>query len=110
MPHENRPEMNPPPKCTFDQVFDILSSERNKQTTLFTTGKHSERRVEFVAEAKLGLRVNLPDKRFISLPHNNRIYSCCWGNTQNHMGKGGKDGQRINQYARPLDEWAAANA
>ena len=110
MPHENRPEMNLPPKCTFDQVFVALSLERNKQTRLFTTGKHGEHGVEFIAEAKWGSRVKLPDKRFISLPHDNRIYSCCWGNTLNHMGKDGKDGQRINQYARPLDEWAAAKS
>ncbi len=93
--------MNPPPICTFDQIFDALVLEQNKQTTLFTTGQPG---VEFVAEAKWASSVALDDKRFISLPHNNRIYACCWGNVQNHMGK---DGQRIGQYARPLDKWVA---
>jgi hypothetical protein len=40
--------------------------------------------------------------RFISLPHNNRIYEHDWGYTSNSMGK---DGQRIGQYSVPLDEW-----
>ena len=106
MPHENRPEMNPPPKCTFDQVFGALGSEVHKKTTLLTTGKIGKPGTAFVAEAKLAQNAELHDKRFISLPHSNRIYACCWGNTQNHMGK--DVGQRINQYARPLDEWAAA--
>ena len=41
-------------------------------------------------------------REFINLPHNNRIYEGDWGYTTNSMGK---DGQRIGQYARPLDDW-----
>jgi hypothetical protein len=41
-------------------------------------------------------------RRFIALPHNNRIYEHDWGFVTNHMGR---DGQRIGHYARPLDEW-----
>ena len=62
---------------------------------LITTGG-----VVFNAQAKISPRVG----KFIQLPHNNRIYSCCWGNITNHMGKG-KDGQRIGQYARSIDDW-----
>jgi hypothetical protein len=94
MPHEFRRLMTPPPVCTFDEVFEeMLAQSDGRVAGLVTTGG-----VVFDAQAK-----HSPDVgRFISLPHNNRIYPCCWGNTSNHMGK---EGQRIAQYARPLDEW-----
>ena len=98
MPHSDRPMMIPQSMATFDQIYTMLLQCRGKECTLMTTGG-----VEFVATAATAQRVNLPDKRFISLPHNNRIYSCCWGNQSNHMGN---EGQRIGQYSRPLDEWA----
>lgn len=86
--------MRPEPVCGFDQVFDAISSRpQRKVSGLVTTGG-----VDFEAQAKDSPRVG----RFIALPHNNRIYPCCWGNTSNHMGG---EGQRIGQYARPLDEW-----
>ena len=98
MPHDNRPKMNPPPKHTFDQVYNLLAQKPGKQSpTLYATGR---RRVAFIAEAK----ITLDGRRVVSLPHNNKIYPCCWGNQANHMGR---DGQRIGQYARPLDDWAA---
>jgi len=52
----------------------------------------------FEAEAKLAR----DGRRFISLPHNNRIYQNDWGYMANSMGN---DGQRIGQYSVPLDEW-----
>jgi len=61
---------------------------------LLTTGG-----VEFLAEAKTAG----DGRRFISLPHNNRIYGSDWGNIANGMGK---DGQRIGHYSVPLDDWA----
>ena len=42
-------------------------------------------------------------RRFISLPHSNRIYEGDWGYMTNSMGK---NGQRIGHYSVPLDEWA----
>ncbi|HUW94770.1 MAG TPA: hypothetical protein VMW58_03215 [Anaerolineae bacterium] len=96
MPHDSRSLMKPPPVCTFDQVFEeMLSQPDARVIDLVTTGG-----VVFGAQAKDSPRVG----RFISLPHNNRIYPCCWGNTTNHMGNG-EEGQRIGQYARPLAEW-----
>ncbi|MBA7666753.1 hypothetical protein ES703_74834 [subsurface metagenome] len=93
-PHSNRPIMNPEPQSSFDQVFNAISSLPNKTISrLLTTGG-----VTFKAEAKTSSKLG----NFIQLPHNNRIYPCCWGNSSNHMGK---DGQRIGQYARSLDEW-----
>ena len=99
MPHDDRPLMNPRPKCTFDQVFDILLLEPERKTTLHTTGKPG---VDFVA----GATFTEQGQRYVSVPHGNRIYPCCWGNSENHMGAAGKRGQRIGQYSRPLDEWA----
>jgi len=96
MPHDSRSLMKPPPVCTFEQVFEeMLAQPDARVMDLVTTGG-----VVFDAQAKDSPRVG----RFISLPHNNRIYPCCWGNTTNHMGKG-EEGQRIGQYARPLAEW-----
>ena len=101
MPHSDRPMMNPQPRHTFDQVYNLLNSMPNKQTSLETTGRSNRRGVDFVAEAKVTISDN---KKYIALPHNNRIYPCCWGNAENHMGK--EKGQRIRQYARPIDDWA----
>ncbi len=94
MPHQDRPVMSPAPKCSFETVFEMISKQPiNEISGLKTTGG-----VYFSAQAKY-TRNNAP---FISLPHNNRIYECCWGNTNNHMGK---EGQRIGQYSKPLDEY-----
>jgi hypothetical protein len=96
VPHGNRRLMQPQPVCNYGQVFRAIWSRPQKKVTgLMTTGG-----VNFEAEAKQSRRVG----SFIALPHDNRIYPCCWGNTTNHMGKG-KEGQRIGQYTRPLDEW-----
>ena len=94
MPHNNRPLMQPEPLSNFDVAFKAISSQPHKRVTgLRTTGG-----VTFNADAKTSPKVG----KFILLPHNNRIYPCCWGNTNNHMGK---EGQRIGQYTRPIDEW-----
>ena len=94
MPHDDRPRMQPQPVCDFDKVFEAISSQPQKKVTeLKTTGG-----LNFIAEAVTSPNVG----QFILLTHGNRIYPCCWGNTNNHMGK---EGQRIGQYARPIDEW-----
>jgi len=96
MPHNDRRLMEPQPKCSFEEVFRALSAMPGQKVSgLKTTG---EKQVSFEAQARFSHSVG----QFILLPHNNRIYPCCWGNTNNHMGK---DGQRIGQYARPLDQW-----
>jgi hypothetical protein len=86
--------MNPLPTSSFEQVFNAISKLPDKTVKgLLTIGG-----IPFKAQAKISEKVG----EFIQLPHNNRIYPCCWGNVTNHMGK---DGQRIGQYARALDEW-----
>lgn len=94
MPHDDRPLMQSQPLSNFDEAFKAISSQPHERVTgLKTTGG-----VIFDAYAKTSPRVG----KFILLPDNNRIYPCCWGNTNNHMGK---EGQRIGQYTRPIDKW-----
>src|ERR1022692_4854176 len=89
-----RHPLSPPLKSTFEHVYQTVAQQPNKRTPeLVTTGG-----VRFVAEAK----ETTDRRRFVSLPHINRIYEEDWGFTANSMGK---DGQRIGQYAVPLDEW-----
>ena len=90
-----RPLIDPPLKMSFDDIYKAISRQPKSQTPeLFTTGG-----VCFTAEAKY----TQDGRRFISLPHNNRIYENDWGFRSNHMGKAG---QRVGQYAVPIDEWA----
>ena len=87
--------IQPPLQMSFDDIFKTISGQPKSQTPeLLTTGH-----VPFVAEAKC----TRDGRRFISLPHNNRIYENDWGFRSNSMGK---DGQRIGQYVVPIDEWA----
>lgn len=87
----------PPLKLTFDQAHQVMSSQAQSQTPpLRTTGG-----VPFVATA----RVARDGRRFISLPHQNRIYEDDWGYQTNAMGA---TGQRVGHYARPIDEWASS--
>lgn len=80
----------------FDDVYKAIKMQPNSQTPeLLTTGG-----VPFVAEAKL----TQDYRRFISLPHNNRIYEDDWGSRSNSMGK---EGQRIGHYSKPIDDWAS---
>jgi len=91
-----RPLIDPPLKMSFDDVYKAITMHANSQTPeLLTTGG-----VPFVAEAKFAK----DDRRFISLPHNNRIYKDDWRYRSNSMGK---DGQRIGQYSKPIDDWAS---
>ena len=86
--------MNPPPHCSFNEVYERIRNLPNQMINgLITTGG-----VLFSAKAL----VTRDGRRYIALPHNNRIYENDWGFMTNHMGR---DGQRINHYARPLDEW-----
>lgn len=94
MPHNDRPLVDPPLKCTFEQMYECMKNLPNKKITNLQT----TRGIVFEAMAAESVEVGI----FIQLPHNNRIYPCCWGNQTNHMGK---DGQRIGQYSRPLDQW-----
>lgn len=90
-----RKRIEPPLKLTFDQVYQAISDQPHTHTPhLRTTGD-----VAFVAQAKR----TRDGRRFISLPHHNRVYEEDWGYRTNNMGK---DGQRIGHYLVPLDEWA----
>lgn len=86
--------MNPLPNCSFNQVYERIRCLPNQTVRgLRTTGG-----VPFFARALMAG----DGRRYISLPHNNRIYENDWGYMTNHMGR---DGQRIGHYARPLNEW-----
>ncbi len=86
--------LDTPLKCSFSQVYDTIVARPHREIAdLRTTGG-----VAFGAQA---LKAQ-DGRKYIALPHSNRIYQADWGYTTNHMGK---DGQRIGHYARPLDEW-----
>jgi len=88
--------IDPPLKRSFGDVFEAIQRQADSKTPeLLTSGNH----VPFVAEAKR----TRDGRRFISLPHSNRIYELDWGFGVNNMGK---DGQWIGQYAVPIDKWA----
>lgn len=90
-----RHPLSPPLQSTFENVYLAVARQPNRRTPeLVTTGGG-----RFVAEAK----ETTDGRRFVFLPHSNRIYEEDWGFTANKMGK---DGQRIGQYAVPLDKWA----
>ena len=88
--------IDPPLNTTFNEIYQAILNQPGAQTPeLRTTGG-----VPFAAEAKEAM----DGRRFISLPHNNRIYEHDWGYMSNSMGK---DGQRIGQYSVPLDQWVS---
>jgi hypothetical protein len=87
-------QMNPSPNWTFDHIYGKIRNMPNHTVKDLRT----TRGVVFKAKA-LETR---DGRRFIALPHNNRIYEGDWGFVTNHMGK---DGQWIGHYTRPLDEW-----
>ena len=80
-------------QTSFDEIYDFIKSQPESSLgNLHTTGG-----VEFECEAK-----NSKDgRRFISLPHSNRIYAADWGYYFNDMGK---DGQRIGQYSVSIND------
>jgi hypothetical protein len=86
--------IEPPLIMSFDEIYKEISGLPKFCTpVLKTTGD-----VPFTAEAKR----TRDGRRFISLPHNNRIYEDDWGYSSNSMGK---DGQRIGHYSKPIDDW-----
>jgi len=91
-----RRPMDPTPVNSFALVYDRINSVPGSRIDgLVTTGG-----VGFSAEAS----VARDGRKFIALPHNNRIYEQDWGFSTNSMGKGG---QWIGHYARPLDDWCS---
>lgn len=87
--------VHPPLSLNFDYVYEkILKQPKSMTPELRTTGG-----APFVAEAKH----SRDGRRFVSLPLNNRIYEGDWGYYSNSMGK---NGQRIGQYSKPIDDWA----
>ena len=97
----NRRVTRPRLQNSFDQVFERLSRQPlSRSPHLQTTGTAG---VDFVGEAG----ITSDGRRFISLPHSNRIYKDDWGYTTNSMGK---DGQRIGQYSVPLDQWVTSTS
>jgi len=79
-------------QTTFTEVYGFIKTQPAATLgQLFTTGG-----VAFECVAK----TTRDNRRFISLPHANRIYEADWGYYFNSMGK---DGQRIGQYSIPIN-------
>ena len=92
-----RPLISPALNCSFGLVFDAIAAQPSGRTPrLKTTGG-----TPFTAEAK----VTREGRRYIVLPHANRIYESDWGHSKNGTGE---DGQWIGHYSVPIDRWAAA--
>jgi len=88
MPHDRINEI----QSSFDEIYAFIADFPNQTiTNLVTTGG-----IPFEATAK----ETRDGRRFISLPHNNRIYETDWGYRFNSMGK---TGQRIGQYSVPIN-------
>jgi len=97
MSDRGRPKVNPPLKCSFDQVYELLLLQPEKKVTGLFTSDNSE----FEAIGKSSDKVG----KFIALPYDNRIYPGDWGFQVNRYKSGG---QRIGQYSKSLDEWCLA--
>jgi hypothetical protein len=85
----------PPLKLSFDEVFEAISKQPKSQTPELLAAGHAL----FVAQAKR----TRDGRRFIALPHSNRIYEDDWGFQTNGMEK---DGHRIGPFASSIDNWA----
>lgn len=91
MPHNDRPLMDPQPQHTFQEVHAWIAELPNSEIDLVLPSD-----VNFTASVG-----QAGDGRpFIECTGGNRIYECCWGNYNNHMGE---EGQRIGRYASELD-------
>lgn len=91
MVHPDRPMMDPLPNHTFHEIYSWLEGQNNQAVNLALPSG-----VTF--EARAG---NTGGGRpFIECTGSNRIYECCWGNYNNHMGN---EGQRIGHYSAELD-------
>ncbi len=89
MPHGRIEEI----QTSFSEIFNyFLSLPNHNLNDLVTTGG-----VTFSARAS----TTLDGRRFIELPHNNRIYEADWGYRYNSMGHGG---QRIGHYSIPINK------
>ncbi|MFT7562176.1 MAG: hypothetical protein ACI93R_004111 [Flavobacteriales bacterium] len=75
----------------FNDVFDWVDSTGGLNNLVSAGG------VEFYVSAEM----TGDGRRFLSLPHSNRVYEGDWGFRNNSMGK---DGQRIGQYCLPLHQ------
>lgn len=79
-------------QTSFDEIYNYISA----QPSAILGNLHTTGGIEFECEAK----VTRDNRRFISLPHGNRIYESDWGYYFNDMGK---DGQRVGQYSIPIN-------
>lgn len=80
-------------QSTFDEIYNFINDQPGATLGgLYTTGG-----IAFNCKA----RITRDNRRFIFLPHSNRIYEGDWGYYFNGMGK---DGQRIGQYSIPIND------
>ncbi len=79
-------------ESSFSDIYEFI----NEQPQATLTGMLTTGGVSFSCEAK----TTKDGRKFIMLPHNNRIYESDWGYYFNDMGK---TGQRIGQYSIPIN-------
>jgi hypothetical protein len=77
----------------FDKIWNFI----NDQPTATLTGLQTTGGKGFSCQAK----ITRDQRKYISLPHSNRVYESDWGYYFNDMGK---EGQRIGQYSIPINE------
>jgi hypothetical protein len=87
MPRERIDEIN----STFDAVYQWILGQNVVRNLVSTGGTAFD---VYASQARDG-------RRFLELPHANRVYEGDWGYRYNSMGT---DGQRIGQYCLPIHE------
>ena len=91
-----RRQIAPALKVKFDYAFNTIWELPNGNSPNLKTTRGM---VVFAAKANFAK----DGRKFIDLPHNNRIYKQDWNYRSNHMGN--EDGQWVGQYAVPLSDW-----
>tara|TARA_B110000467_G_C18170494_1_gene394900 strand:+ start:72 stop:353 length:282 start_codon:yes stop_codon:yes gene_type:complete len=82
---------------SFDEIYDWITAQNGLEGLISTGGTPFD----------VTSNITRDQRRFISLPHSNRVYENDWGNRNNNMGQ---DGQRIGQYCLPIhDAFRAQN-
>ena len=87
MPRERLEEID----SMFDEIYQWILEQNGIRNLISTGGVAFD---VFANQARDG-------RRFLELPHANRVYEDDWGYRYNSMGA---DGQRIGQYCLPIHQ------
>ena len=107
MAHACRRLMDPPPSRSFEQVYRLL--EMQPMNIVHLRLRSGARGDAMAGVAWYGRGTDHGDHqhdtegmRYIEFPRINRVYECCWGNENNHLGR---EGQWIGHFVRNLELW-----